>query len=261
MEHPRGENPLGIETGVGERCAELGAEDPGEHADLTHGDRNRRRLGGGTQMQDARRLGQCRRRSGDLDDVGVELLTLFGDVLQVDRRGLRVVVADDPLGLAEAANLGGDVHLEVDVVDAQRHRLAQELLPLVFVAAPQAAVDPAANREDQRRGTILEYPLQFRLAAQTVDPQLDQFDAGLGCLLPFLEQRRVPASPDRYADHNHPAPCPGAHWSPTAASRRGRIYVRRTPLDDCMTTPPAVERGRCRDVNIHKILPKVRNTY
>ena len=61
---------------------------------------------------------------------------------EVDRRRLRVVIADDPLGLAEAANLGGDIHLEIDVVDPQRHGLAQELLPLVFVAAPQSAVDP-----------------------------------------------------------------------------------------------------------------------
>ena len=108
--------------------------------------------------------------------------------MEVDRRGLDVVVADDPLGLAEAANLGGHVHLEVDVIDPKCHGLAQDLLPLFFVAPPQAAVNSPANREDHGRGAILQDPLQVCIAAQTVNTQLNEIHAGLGGLLPFLEK-------------------------------------------------------------------------
>ena len=98
------------------------------------------------------------------------------------------MVADDPLGLAETANLGGDVHLEVDVVDPQSDRLAEQLLPLLLVAPPEAAVDPPPDREDHRRRAILEDPLQIRIAAQTVDSQFDQLDA---------RARPLPSTPRR----------------------------------------------------------------
>jgi hypothetical protein len=80
------------------------------------------------------------------------------------------MVADDPLGLAETADLGGDVHFHVDVVNADRDRLAKELLPFFLVAAPEAAVDPPADREDHRGRALLEEALQVGLSAETIDP-------------------------------------------------------------------------------------------
>ena len=113
------------------------------------------------------------------------------------------MVADDPLGLAEPADLGGDVHLEVDVIDPQGDGLAQELLPLLFVAPPETAVDATPDREDHRRGTVLENPLEVGIPAQAVDSQLHQVDARLGGLIPLLGQRGMPSAPDRYTDHRH----------------------------------------------------------
>ena len=188
-DHPRREDPFGIETRVGERCPEFPAEDPGEHADLTHGDRDHRPLGRRAQVQDTRRLRQRRRRRCNLDHVRIELLALVDDVLQVDRSCFEVMVADDPLGLAETANLAGDVHFQVDVVDAQRDGFPNELLPFFFVAAPKTAVDAAPDREHRRRRAILQDPLQVGIAAQAVDAQLDQLDSGLSGFLPLLGER------------------------------------------------------------------------
>ena len=183
-------------------------------------------------------------RRGDLDDVGVELLALLGDVLEVDRRGLHVVVADDPLGLAEPADLGGDVHLEVDVIDPRGDRLADQLLPLLLVAAPEAAVDAAPDREDQRRGPILEDPLQVRLAAQAVDPQLDQVDAGLGRLFPFLGQRGMPAPPDRHADHRPIRPRAGRPLDCPRPTTPDRPHRTARPTDRFYAPAWIDERGR-----------------
>ena len=76
----------------------------------------------------------------------------------------------------------GDVHFEIDVIDARHDRLTQKLLSLVLLAAPEAPVGAPPNREDHRRRALLEYPLQIGVPAQTVDPQLDQVHPGLGRL-------------------------------------------------------------------------------
>ena len=222
-EHPGGEDALRVEAGEREGCPVLRPEDPGEDADLAHGDRDRGGLGRGGQVQDPRGLGQVRGRGGDLDHVRVELLALLGDVADVDRRGLHVVVADDPLGLAEPTDLGGDVHLEVDVIDPQGDGLPEELLALVFVAAPEAAVDAAADREDEWRRPVLEDPLQVGIPPEAIDAQLDQIHAGLGRFLPFLRQRRMPPTTDRHADHRPIRPRAGAPPGclPTAQRQHG----------------------------------------
>ena len=150
--------------------SELRSQNARENADLAHRDGDRRELPGHAQMKHPRRLGQGRRRRGDLDDVRIEPLTLLGDVGNVDRRGLEVMITDDPLRLAEPADLVGNVHLEIDVIDPQRDRLAKQLLPLLLVAPPEPAVDPSADGENHRRGAILENSLQVRIAPQAVDP-------------------------------------------------------------------------------------------
>ena len=186
---------------------------------------------------------------GDLDHVGVEFLALLGDVLEIDGRGLDVVVADDPLGLAEAADLGGDVHLEVDVIDPEGDGLAQELLPLFLVAAPETAVDSPANREDHRRGTVLQDPLQVRRrgAGQSIRSSTSS-DPGLGCFLPFLEQARSAGlARSLRRSFPHPATDTG-HARTLRRVATPEMHNRHTPLDDCTATLSADERGRCHDL-------------
>ncbi len=120
---------------------------------------------------------------------------------QVGRGLLEVVVADDPPGLAEPADVAGDVHLDVDEVDPGDDRLAHQPLALLLGGPPEAAVDPSADGEDHRRGPFLQDPLEVGLAAEAVDPELDQLDAGLGRGLPFLGERGVSAAPEYRTDH------------------------------------------------------------
>ena len=130
----------------------LGPEDPGERAHLPHRDGD----GGGLHvrgdLEDPHGVGQRVGPAGDLDDVGVEFLGLLGDLQEVGRRLLEVVIRDDPPGLAEAADVAGDVHLDVDEVDSRHDRLAHQPLPLLLRAPEQAAVGTSPRREDERRG-------------------------------------------------------------------------------------------------------------
>ena len=87
---------------------------------------------------------------GDLDDVGVERLEPGVQLAQIVGRVAEVVVADDPLRLAEAGNLAGDVVFQVDVLDAVGDRLAEQHQPRVFVAGVLAAVLLAADGDDRR---------------------------------------------------------------------------------------------------------------
>ena len=90
-------------------------------------------------------------------------------------------------------------------------------------------------------GRVFEDPLQFRLAAQTVDPQLDQVDSGVGRLLPFLEKRRMPAPPNRYADHDPPRPARGSPVAPPHGNvgKARSLDATRRLYDN----PAADERG------------------
>ena len=58
----------------------------------------------------------------------------------------------------------GDVHLEVDVIDPQRDRLAEQPLPLLFVASPEPPVRRPADGEDHRRGAFGQDSLEVGLA-------------------------------------------------------------------------------------------------
>src|SRR5208337_5381932 len=129
----------------------------------------RRELAGHSQVKHSRGVRQGQGRGGYLDDVRVQLIRLLGDVLNIRRSGLEVVIADDPLGLAEPANLAGDVLFQVNVIHTQGNRLAEQLQALFFVAAPEPAIDAPADREDHGGGALLEDPLQVRIPAQAID--------------------------------------------------------------------------------------------
>ena len=143
---PGAKTRSGLIVGVRERGLELGAQDPREEAHLAHrdGDRRDHRLLG--DPEDVHGIAQRRGERGDLDHVGVQLVALLGDVGEVLGGLLEVVIADDALGAAELADLLGDVHLDVDVIDPQRDRLAQQPLPLLLVPAPEPPVRRPAQR-------------------------------------------------------------------------------------------------------------------
>ncbi len=209
-------------------------------------------LAGGTQMQDPRGLGQSR-------GAAVAILTTSGSNSShfsamscgVDRRGLRVVVADDPLGLAEPADLGGDIHLEVDVVNPQRHGLAKELLPLVFVAAPQTAVD-APRRIVNTSGVGRSLRIRFNSGSrrrQSIRNSTRSTPASAAC---FHSSR---------SDECRPRPIVTQIMNPPRPARGHARSLRRitTPEDlshstrfiDSMTSRPADERGqRCHSLNV-----------
>ena len=86
---------------------------------------------------------------------------LLGDVLDVDRGGLQVVIADDALGLAEPADLGGDVHLEVDVVDPQRDRFAEQVAAACS-SLPRQRPPSAPRRIVKTSGVCRSLRIRFR---------------------------------------------------------------------------------------------------
>ena len=111
--------------------------------------------------------------SSDLQP-GVQLAEIVGRVAEA-------VVADDPLRLAEARNLAGDVVFQVDVLDAVGDRLAEHDQPRLLAARVLAAVLLAAHGDDRRARPILEQPLDVHPRADVIEAQLDQ-------LGPLLDQ-------------------------------------------------------------------------
>ena len=58
----------------------------------------------------------------DFDDIGVQSGQPMVQVVQVLRRFLKIVVADDPLGLSEPRDAGRDIFLQIDIFDAAIRR-------------------------------------------------------------------------------------------------------------------------------------------
>ena len=131
---------------------------------------------------------------GDLDDVGIERLEPGVQLAQVVRRVAEVVVADDPLRLAEPRNLAGDVVFQIDVLDAVGDRLAEHDQPGFFAARVLAAVLLAADGDHRRARPVLQQPLDIHPRADVVQPQLDQ----LGPLLHQVLDARPACAYDGY---------------------------------------------------------------
>ena len=69
------------------------------------------------QPQHPQVVGRVVSHGGQLDDVGIERGHPRVQFFEVVRRDAKVVVADDPLGLAEPRDAGGDILLQIDVLD------------------------------------------------------------------------------------------------------------------------------------------------
>ena len=142
-------------------------------------------------------------RDGDLDHVGVLLAHACVDLLQVGRHLAQVVVADDALDVAEAADGVGDVGFEIDPVEAADDGLAQQHLAGLLGAAPAAAVCWPAHRGHQRAGLVGQQALEVGGLGQEVEAQLDQPGAALGRLLDLDLDHLVPGPADDHADSIH----------------------------------------------------------
>ncbi len=140
----------------------------------------------------------------------VEILTMSGshcaqaavDLVEVVGRLAEIVEADDPLGLAEAGNAGGDVVFQVDVFDAFGDRRPQQQLPLLLRARPFAAVGRAAAGDDHRAGPIGEQPLEVDVPVDVVQSQFDQLGPLLDQVPVFGDHVPMPAAADADANHD-----------------------------------------------------------
>ncbi len=95
-------------------------------------------------------------------------------LVQVFGRLAEVVVADDPLGFAEARNRAGDILFQIDVLDAFGDGGPQQQQPRLLGPLPAAAIDLPAAGDDHRRGPIGQQPLEVHLAVDVIQAQLDQ---------------------------------------------------------------------------------------
>ncbi len=138
---------------------------------------------------------------GDLDDVGVEVGEAPLQAPEVAGGALEVVVTDDPLGLAVAADLPGDVVLEIDVFDPLDDRRPEHELPRLLAAGPMPAVDGAPAGGDHRAGPVAQEPFDLHVALDEVEAQLDQTDPVLRQELVLGDDVPVPAAGDPHADH------------------------------------------------------------
>ena len=123
------------------------------------------------------------------------------DFVQIVRRFAKVVQADDPLGLAVAGNLVGDVLFQVDVLDPLGDRRAQQHQPSLRAAVVLAAVLLAANGDDHRAGPVGQHALQIDLAVDVIEPQLDELGTLLDQVLVLGDHVAMAAAAD--ADANH----------------------------------------------------------
>ena len=123
------------------------------------------------------------------------------DLLEVVGRLAEVVEADDPLGLAEAGDLAGDVLFEIDVLDPFGDRGPQEHQALVFAAGEFSPIGGPAAGDDDRAGPVGDQPLDVRFAVDVVDAEFDELGALLDEVAVFGDDVAMSAAADADADH------------------------------------------------------------
>jgi hypothetical protein len=133
---------------------------------------------------------------GNLHDVGVQRFESRVKLAQIIGRVAEAVIADDPLGLAEAGNLPGDVIFKIDILDAIGDRFAKHDQPGFFAADVLAAVLLAAHGDDRLAGSLLQQPLDIYARADVIQAQLDQLGTLFAQVLMFCEHVFVPATAD-----------------------------------------------------------------
>ena len=198
----RRQGPLRLEGGVGAVGAELARQDAGGHADVAHSQADRGDLGLADHLQDADVVGGVVDHRRDLHDVRVALRQAAVDLGEVLGRLAEVVEADDPLGLAEAGNGGGDIVFQVDVLDPFGDGRPQEELPLLFRPVPLPAVGGAAAGDHYGARPLGDQAAEVDGPADVVQPQLDQLGPQLGEVPMFVDHETVAAAADADANHN-----------------------------------------------------------
>jgi hypothetical protein len=121
--------------------------------------------------------------------------------IQILRRPLKIVQADDPLRLSIPGYQACDVFFQVNVLDPTHDRRPQEHLPRFFTPRPFASVHltPAGNHDWPR--PIREQAPQVHFAVDVIQPQLYELRALLDQVTMLGNDVPVPTSPDAYADH------------------------------------------------------------
>ena len=150
-----------MERGVGMRGAELAGQDAGRHADIAHPQANRGNLGLADHIQDPHVVTGMVGHGRDLDDVRIALAKTAVDLVEVVGRLAEIVETDDPLGLAVARNLGGNVVFQVDVIDALDDGRPQQKLTLLLRAGPLAAVGRPTAGDDHGKGRSASSRFRF----------------------------------------------------------------------------------------------------
>src|SRR5205807_5489520 len=95
----------------------------------------------------------------------------------------------------------GDLGFQVHPVKAGDGRLAEEDLPLRFVAAPASAVLGPAYRRNHGARLRLEQAFEIGRLGQEIEPQLDELRAAFAGLLDLDLDHLVPRAADDDANH------------------------------------------------------------
>ena len=146
------------------------------------------------------------RHGGDFDYVGIERRQPVVDGGQIFRRLTKVVVTDDAFRLAIAADGGRGVFFQIDVIHAVDDRGPQHHLPLVFGAAPFAAVGFAPNGNHYRARPLAQQPLQIHLPVDVVQPQFDQLRALSNQVTMLGDHVPMPPAADGNTNHEKRSP-------------------------------------------------------
>ncbi len=114
---------------------------------------------------------------GDLDDVRIEGGHAIVKGLEILRRFVKIVIADDAFGLAVSGNRGRDILFQVDVVHSFGDGGPKNELPLLFSPPKPSPITFSAARHDHRAGTFVEEPLHVDRTIDVVEPNFDQLHA------------------------------------------------------------------------------------
>ncbi len=110
------------------------------------------------------------------------------------------MVADDALDVLEAADVVGDVGLQIDPVETADDGLADQRQPCFLGAAPASAVLRPAHRGDHRTRLVVQQAFKVGGPGQKVEAQLDEAGALFGGFLNLDLDHLVPGPANHHAD-------------------------------------------------------------
>jgi len=172
------------------------------------------------------------------------------DFFQVFRGAAKIVVADDPLGLAEAGNGPGRVFLQVHVLHAGHNRAAEQHPALIFAAGETAAVLGTAHGDDDRAGAVVDQAIEAYPTLEVVQPQFEQLRSLFGHVFHLGPEHPVPPATNTHTDHgNVPLFCvlrsdDGLRiYRPAQETASPKILYQAPPLAKGLLHPAAADSG------------------